>query len=637
MFNEMMTEKLPDKSLCSDRPEMCRSDPRDVLACEMNHCIERCWHQNPNIRLAFSELSTLLERLMRRASLPTSSYSPTEFSEMCLSTIRNWLTLDCHLVENDALQLAETLVYVKNVTSISTLKLAVDQNPELLTNELVLPDVHLSNIRAALGLPATTAVDPFPNILYELGTGKDLDTDYVAALFNGSRAAVERIETAAVAGNPLAKAYLTFLHKQDCKLISEKFVDSIDMSTDCIPWLLTAVESPNMYAQFVMAMCYHYEMLCAGPEAESKSLIYFKLAADQGHAGAQYALGLNIDDVDYFTLAADQGHAGALFELGEYYYVNSEDKQDKKNALQYYERAADHGHKEAQYKLGKIFEHGTVVSKDGSKALRYYQSAAEQSHASAEYRLGRSYEEGKLGLTHNMGETVKYYEKAAESGNANAQYRLGKIYESRKLQSKDDGQPVLQMAIDYYQRAAESGIAEAQYRLGKIYEDEKIVQKGDDENNLLTAVEYYQSAAASGNADAQYRLGKIYEDGKLGQKGEHDYDLQMAVKYYQRAAASGNADAQYRLGKIYEDGADGLDKDICEAAKYYELAAKQDHQYAIVRLKALSTYIKKTAKTDGSRSTSAIQADRNIDQHDDDKRVVSPIPGQHRTGDCGIL
>ena len=60
-------------------------------------------------------------------------------------------------------------------------------------------------------------------------------------------------------------------------------------------------------------------------------------------------------------------------------------------------KAAEQGHAAAQYMLGLCYELGEGVEQDQVKAVEWYRKAAEQGQAVAHCSLGRCYAEGKEG------------------------------------------------------------------------------------------------------------------------------------------------------------------------------------------------------------------------------------------------
>jgi hypothetical protein len=120
---------------------------------------------------------------------------------------------------------------------------------------------------------------------------------------------------------------------------------------------------------------------------------YWKLAADQGEAAAQFKLGIAYRDgngvekqdfiqaVKYWKLAADQGGAMALFNLGNAYWSgNGVEKQDFIQAVKYYTLAADQGNANALFNLGNAYGQGNGVKKNIATALRYKLASKNADH-----------------------------------------------------------------------------------------------------------------------------------------------------------------------------------------------------------------------------------------------------------------
>lgn len=72
-------------------------------------------------------------------------------------------------------------------------------------------------------------------------------------------------------------------------------------------------------------------------------------------------------------------------------------QQDQKQAAYWYELAAQKGHAEAQYNLGRLYATGQGLPKDEEQAARWVRAAASQGFAPAQARLGTRYAQG-LGM-----------------------------------------------------------------------------------------------------------------------------------------------------------------------------------------------------------------------------------------------
>jgi TPR repeat protein len=76
-------------------------------------------------------------------------------------------------------------------------------------------------------------------------------------------------------------------------------------------------------------------------------------------------------------------------------------------------------------------------------------------------------------------------------------------------------------------------------------------------------------------------LANYCESGLLG-----GTNPKQVLAYRRAAAEAGSANAQYALGKQYEDG-EGVEESAVDAAKWYQLAAAQNHTGALLRLISL--------------------------------------------------
>ena len=70
-------------------------------------------------------------------------------------------------------------------------------------------------------------------------------------------------------------------------------------------------------------------------------------------------------------------------------------KKDEKETLTLLQLAADAGHAAAQYTLGKMHRAGKGVRRNDAKALHYFQMAGSQGHKKALCNVGAMYETGR--------------------------------------------------------------------------------------------------------------------------------------------------------------------------------------------------------------------------------------------------
>jgi len=307
------------------------------------------------------------------------------------------------------------------------------------------------------------------------------------------------------------------------------------------------------------------------------SIHSLRVKAMLGSAEAQFNLGNKYDDgqgvpqdfaeaVKWYRMAADQGYAGAqvmLGFLGVMYEKGQGVPQDDAEAVKRGRKAAEQGDAGAQNNLGVMYFQGQGVPQDYAKAVKWYRKAAAQGSSYAQYNLGWMYSEGQ-GVPQDYAESAKWYRKAAEQGDAGAQVFLGIMYKFGKGVPQDYAE-----AVKWYRKAAEQWDAGAQVFLGEMYKFGRGVPQ-----DYTEAAKWYSKAAEQGNAEAQSNLGIMYDFGKGVPQ-----DYTEAEKWYRKAAEQGDAGAQYNLGVMYFNG-QGVPQDYVTAHLWFNLAASQGDKTA---------------------------------------------------------
>lgn len=127
---------------------------------------------------------------------------------------------------------------------------------------------------------------------------------------------------------------------------------------EAVRLILLAAEGGCVEAQKEAALHCQTGRVIARDEAASYK--WYRKAAEQGDASAQYTLGLktfNSDETEacfWFRKAAEQGHADAQEQLGECYEDGFGVTEDKTTAREWYQKAADQGHKLARARLKRL-------------------------------------------------------------------------------------------------------------------------------------------------------------------------------------------------------------------------------------------------------------------------------------------
>lgn len=137
-------------------------------------------------------------------------------------------------------------------------------------------------------------------------------------------------------------------------------------------------------------------------------------------AGCNYVLGEGVKKdlhqaAKYLKMAAAQGNADAkqaLEHLGTRYYKGEGVEKD-------FKIAADLGHAEAQYLIALRYLNGEGVEEDLETAFKYFKMAADQGLGKAQYELGMCYN-WAIGVKEDDNMALKYLKMAAEQGNPSA-------------------------------------------------------------------------------------------------------------------------------------------------------------------------------------------------------------------------
>jgi TPR repeat protein len=123
----------------------------------------------------------------------------------------------------------------------------------------------------------------------------------------------------------------------------------------------------------------------------------------------------NKQAVKWYRKAAEQGDAGAQYNLGVMYGTGQGVQQDHKQAVKWFRMAAEQGDAKAQAYLGESYDNGQGVPQDYKQAVKWYRKAAEQGVAMAQYSLAMRYGRGE-GVTQDYIQAHKWFNIAGASG-----------------------------------------------------------------------------------------------------------------------------------------------------------------------------------------------------------------------------
>ncbi len=367
---------------------------------------------------------------------------------------------------------------------------------------------------------------------------------------------------------------------------------------------LQAAEHGYAPAEYALGLC--WETGNGLPRSHSRGAVYFRLAAEQGHAEAAWHLacflrgkykGTPEVDEAYFWLrvAAELGSAGAQRMLGDCFNTGEGITENPLRAAFWYTRAAENGDFRAAYQLALLYRDGRGVRQKTPYEKYYAEIALNGGYRPAEslvrqmgehvfsevparieiknrnedrFELGmRAYQEGIYTIT------VLLYNLAARDGYARAQNSLGVCYANGDGVEKDEA-----TAFTWYTLAAKGGYDLALLNLGDCYRDGRGTQKDEEK-----AFACYLQAAENGYAQAQYVVGNCYFDATLA-----DRDLPTAMKWYEKAALQGYPEALEKVNhvradmtELYNRGVDAYaHENYTDAVKYYTVAAEFGHRGA---------------------------------------------------------
>ena len=154
---------------------------------------------------------------------------------------------------------------------------------------------------------------------------------------------------------------------------------------------------------------------------------------------------------EWYRKAAEQGVAAAQYNLGVIYANGQGVPQNITEARKWFEKAAEQDVGLAEDSLGTFFGSGQGQPKDYAEAQKWYRKAAEKGIASAQFNLAVMYDLGQ-GVERNYAEALKWYRMAADQGYASAMTNIGILYYNAQGVPRD-----LVEAYAWFSRAAKAG------------------------------------------------------------------------------------------------------------------------------------------------------------------------------------
>ena len=212
-----------------------------------------------------------------------------------------------------------------------------------------------------------------------------------------------------------------------------------------------------------------------------------------------------------YQLAADQGHAPSQAALGVFYFEGIAGERSIERAAQLFRAAAAQGDALGQYHVAILNFAGVGKIPDPAAGLKWLRQAADQKLPQALLALGQMHHDGRR-VEKDDDMAVELVTAAAQAGLAEAQLQFG-VWRARGI----GGAPDDRVAVAWYRRAAEQGNPDAQYLLGNHLASGRGVTM-DVEHGIF----WLEAAARSGHPDAEGRIRYYLVRQQAGPAGAKD-------------------------------------------------------------------------------------------------------------------
>jgi TPR repeat protein len=162
----------------------------------------------------------------------------------------------------------------------------------------------------------------------------------------------------------------------------------------------------------------------AQPSASTSAPPALTSVHDAYRKGKEFAGQQNFPEaLRWYRVAANQGDADAQLALGNLYAQGEGVQQDYGAALLWFRKAAEQGNSEAEDSLGAFYFFGMGVAQDYSEAMRWLRKAAAQGNEVAERNIGIMYLKG-LGVAASRDEAIRWLREAAAKDDDDAKTAL---------------------------------------------------------------------------------------------------------------------------------------------------------------------------------------------------------------------
>jgi TPR repeat protein len=239
---------------------------------------------------------------------------------------------------------------------------------------------------------------------------------------------------------------------------------------------------------------------------------------DRAHAGdsqARFELAALFTDVgahaqafDWYRLAADQGHHGAEYEVAFSYLTGRGVGRAESAAVVWFRRAVGGGHPVAMYQLGNVFRFGLGgIDVHEGLALEWYENAVEDGYSAATHDVvdmyvilaSRAAKVGNLDAAREeIVEAIAWYERGVRLGDPEVSFAFARNLDRGfgGLIEEDD-----RSALAFYEIAAQQG------SLGAVAELVRHLGGDGDVEADLPAAYFWSAILAADDPDDQAGFG----------------------------------------------------------------------------------------------------------------------------------
>jgi len=209
---------------------------------------------------------------------------------------------------------------------------------------------------------------------------------------------------------------------------------------------------------------------------------------------------LETEAADWYRAAAIQGHAEAQYRLGMYYLEGRGVRRSTREAVRFLERAGETV-AAAALLLGRLYADGSLVEKNVVMAIGWLRKAQDLGHPGAEKELKSRFQQEVAGRRLKVG----LLQQQAASGDVDAKCKLAALHFEGQGVQKDEPK-----AFQLYKEAAVGGQLEAMCCVGLCYLSGRGVKSSVEEGKR-----WVMRAAYLGHGIAQLELAEMYENNMM--------------------------------------------------------------------------------------------------------------------------